>query len=206
MCRSPIPKDGLRRDFRTLRALSASYRVRAIARFWGSNGVFDYVSLDGQPLIGASVRTANGWAANVAVERSAVYAAIWHAVRWVSLTACAVLLGQYFSRPLDRTRDQPPDPRAIRCECARGRGTGQAPGRLAAGSGRRRATIGRCHGSVETQRNAASARARCGRSGHLGVQPASRHVHGLRPRPRVPRACAPGTNMTPEAMSFHSTS
>uniref|UniRef100_Q07J83 histidine kinase n=1 Tax=Rhodopseudomonas palustris (strain BisA53) TaxID=316055 RepID=Q07J83_RHOP5 len=60
--------------------------------FLGQNDVFEYVSADGEPQIGASVRTANGWAANVAIERSATYAAIWHAVRWVSLTACAVLL------------------------------------------------------------------------------------------------------------------
>jgi PAS domain S-box-containing protein len=71
--------------------LSESHRL-----FLGRNDVFEYVSIDGTPLIGASVRTANGWAANVAVERSAVYAAIWHAVRWVSLTACAVLLASTF--------------------------------------------------------------------------------------------------------------
>ncbi|TAH64775.1 MAG: PAS domain-containing sensor histidine kinase [Rhodopseudomonas palustris] len=70
---------------------AGSLASKSHRQFLGQNGIFEYVSLDGDPTIGASVRTANGWTANVAIKRSAMYAEVWHDVRWVSLTACVVL-------------------------------------------------------------------------------------------------------------------
>lgn len=59
--------------------------------FIGQTGVFEWTSLDGEPLIAAGVRTASGWTASVGVTRSTLFAEVWNDVRWVSLAACAVI-------------------------------------------------------------------------------------------------------------------
>jgi PAS domain S-box-containing protein len=58
----------------------------------GQTGIFEWTSLEGERVVAAGIGTANGWTATVGITRSAMFAEVWHDVRWISLTALAVIL------------------------------------------------------------------------------------------------------------------
>jgi PAS domain S-box-containing protein len=56
------------------------------------NGVFDLLSVEGDPIVSAHARsTVGGWVAGIAVKKAEMQAATWHAIRW------ATILGGSFS-------------------------------------------------------------------------------------------------------------
>ena len=60
--------------------------------YLGQTGVFEWTSIDGETLVAAGAATANGWTTTVGVTRTALFAGVWHDVRWISLAAAAVIL------------------------------------------------------------------------------------------------------------------
>ena len=49
-------------------------------------GVFEFVSLEGVPIVHANVHTAKGWSAGVGVTKAQVQAAMWNTIRWAALS------------------------------------------------------------------------------------------------------------------------
>jgi PAS domain S-box-containing protein len=55
-------------------------------------GMFEFQSLEGDPVVAAAAPIHGGWAAVIAIKQSEVYAQVWRAVRWVSLCGAAIML------------------------------------------------------------------------------------------------------------------
>ena len=61
-------------------------------RVANQEGVFEFPSLEGDPVVAAAAPIHGGWAAVIAIKQSEVYAQVWRAVRWVSLCGAAIML------------------------------------------------------------------------------------------------------------------
>src|SRR5262249_10708459 len=55
-------------------------------------GVFEFPSLEGDPVVAAAAPIQGGWAAVIAIKQSEVYAQVWRTVRLVSLCGAAIML------------------------------------------------------------------------------------------------------------------
>jgi hypothetical protein len=68
------------------------------------NGVFERVSIDGDPIISAHARSAvSGWLVGIAVKKAEMWAAVWSTVRWAAIFGSGLsVLSLLFAAALSR--------------------------------------------------------------------------------------------------------
>jgi PAS domain S-box-containing protein len=72
------------------------------------NGVFEFLSLDGDPIVSAHApSTASGWLAGIKIQTAEMQAAVWSAIRWAAIAGAGVsimslLLARAISRRITR--------------------------------------------------------------------------------------------------------